>query len=567
MFENLKKLRSLKRLFNKKQGEHEKPYVPRTMAGKLVYGLKKEYEYGTYPKFRISPSKTLLTLPSPGDVKIRTLVYPVLRPYAYINVRYDENENIMGYNVIEPKLNEKEIKILEKIKEGLVQIIDVNLEDVKKQEKTIEFLEASIQRLLYEYNFRLNEKEYIKIMYYIYRDFIGFNRIEAMMNDPYIEDIGGDGLNIPVYVVHQKFGSMKTNVVYRNEDELREFVIKLAERCDRYISYAEPLLDGALPDGSRVQASLAGDVTTRGPTFSIRKFRETPFTPVDMMKLNTASSDILAYLWYVVENNANILITGGVSTGKTSMLNTISLFIQNSAKIVSIEDTREINLPHENWIPGVARTGFGGAGTGEVTMFELLKESFRQNPDYLIIGEVRGREAYVMFQGMASGHPSISTIHAGGVDDVIQRLQSRPIDLSPGLISSLDVIVVMVHAREKGKSARRIKEIVEIESVDPDTGAPRVTKPFVWDPAKDIFEYKGSSWMLKKISSAKGMSLNDITKEIHRRKKLLEWMRQKNTVDVKEVVKYINIYNASPQKIEKLIKGNEEISKIKIDKI
>ena len=559
MLDKLKKIKSLRGILYQKLKENEevKAYEPKTRAGKVMHHLRTEYESGDYPKFRITPSRTLLVLPSTTDVKVKSVVYPVIKPYTYINVRYDENENTLLYNIIEPKLNEREAAILDKIKEGFVQIIDVSLEDIKKHEKMIEFLEASVQRLLEEYNFKLNEKEYIKILYFIHRDFIGLNRIEAMMNDPYIEDIGCDGINIPVYVVHQKFGSVKTNVVYTEEKELREFVIKLAERCDRYISYAEPLLDGTLSDGSRVQASLAGDVTTRGPTFSIRKFKDVPFTPIDMMRLNTASDEILAYLWYVVENNANILITGGVSTGKTSMLNTISLFIPSSAKIVSIEDTRELNLPHENWIPGVVRMGFSGTGTGEVTMFELLRESFRQNPDYLIVGEVRGKEAYVMFQGMSSGHPSISTFHAGDVEDVIKRLQSKPISLSAGLLDSLNIVVVMVHARDKGKSARRIKEIVEIQSVDAETGVPRVTKPFAWIPSQDSFEYKGSSWMLNKISTTKGIPLNGILKEISRRKKLLNWMYQKNVTDVKEFVKYVNIYSSNPQRIEKML--NNEI--------
>lgn len=541
-----------------KKGGNEKTNEPKTRAANVISNLRTEYEAGSYPKFQIYPARTLLTLPAGNEIKVKTVVYPVIKPYTYINVRYDEAENLLVYNVIEPKLNDKEATALQKIKDGLVQIIDVSLEDIKKYEKMIEFLEASVQRLISEYNFKINEKEYLKIMYFIYRDFIGLNRIEAMMNDPYIEDIGCDGLNVPIYVVHQKFGSIKTNIIYSDEKELREFVIKLAERCDRYISYAEPLLDGTLTDGSRVQASLAGDVTTRGPTFSIRKFKDIPFTPVDMMRLNTATDEMLAYLWYVVENNANILITGGVSTGKTSMLNTISLFIPTSAKIVSIEDTRELNLPHENWIPGVARIGFGGTGTGEVTMYELLRESFRQNPDYLIVGEVRGKEAYVMFQGMSSGHPSISTFHAGDVDDVIKRLQSKPINLSAGLLDSLNIVIVMIHAREKGKSARRIKEIVEIQNVDSETGMPRVMRPFVWLPAQDAFEYKGNSWMLNKISTLRGVPLNMIIKEIARRKKLLNWLYQKNVTDVKEFVRYINIYNSNPAKIEKLM--NKEIT-------
>jgi flagellar protein FlaI len=468
-------------------------------------------------------------------------------------VRLDEKDNSLVYDIIEPTLNEYEINILQKLKEGLVQVIDVRLEDIKNIEKIIEFLENHIQTLITDYNFRLNEKEYVKIFYYIYRDFVGFNKIEAMLRDPYIEDIGCDGFNVPIYVVHSKFGSLRTNVIYSSNEELREFVIKLAERCDRYISYAEPLLDGTLKDGSRVQASLSSDVTARGPTFSIRKFKEVPFTPTDMIRLNTLSPEMLAYLWFIIEHGANILIAGGVSTGKTSMLNTISLFIPTASKIVSIEDTRELNLPHENWIPGVARIGFVGTNVGEVTMFELLRESFRQNPDYLIVGEVRGKEAYVMFQGMASGHPSISTMHAGGVDDVLRRLQTHPINLSPGLLDSLDIVLVMIHAREKGKSARRLKEIVEIQSIDTATGTPHIHKPFVWVPSQDIFEYMGSSWMISKIAASKDIQLSAILKDIANRKKLLNWMYENNVIDINEIVKYINMYYNNPSKIDEIL--------------
>ena len=419
------------------------------------------------------------------------------------------------------------------------------------------FLEKNVNRLLDEYNFKLSEKEYVKVMYYIFRDLVGLNRIEAIMSDPYIEDIGADGVGVPVYVVHQKFGSVRTNIVYNDVKELREFVTKLAERCDRYISYADPLLDGTLPDGARVQASLASDVTTRGPTYSIRKFREEPLSPIDMIRLNTASAEMLAYLWFLVENGINILITGGVATGKTSLLNSISFFIPQEAKIVSIEDTRELNLPHENWIPGVARIGFTGTGVGEVTMFELLRESFRQNPDYLIVGEIRGKEAYVMFQGMASGHPSISTMHAGGVEDLMKRLQTKPINLSVGLIESLDMVIVMVHSREKGKSARRVKEIVEIESIDINSGAPLTTKSFVWIPADDSYEYRTNSWLLNKVSTEKGIPMNVVIREIAKRKKFLSWLYENNITNMKELSRYTSLYHRSPEKTARLMAGEK----------
>jgi len=210
-------------------------------------------------------------------------------------------------------------------------------------------------------------------------------------------------------------------------------------------------------------------------------------------------------------------------------------------------------LPHENWIPGVARVGFTGTGVGEVSMFDLLRESFRQNPDYLIVGEIRGKEAYVMFQSMASGHPSMSTMHAGSVDDVIRRLQTEPINLSPGLLETLDIIIVMIHAREQGKSARRVKEIIEIESIDLETGRPRTSKVFVWLPSDDNFEYRGDSWVLHKISTEKGMPLQTIIREISRRKKLINWMVEHNITDMEEMIKYITQYYRSPDSLKSII--------------
>lgn len=549
-----KKISKKKRKFGLKgilYRKFKKEKVPKTRIGKMLEIRK---EISEHPKFRVFPSRRLIPLVSIGDVRKKEMLYPLIKPYAYASIRWSPVENSLIYHVVEPELSPREREILEKLKEGLIQIINISLKDIKGEEM-LEFLEGNVQRLLDDYGFEIGEQEYFKIMYYIFRDFIGLNEIEPLLRDPYIEDIGLDGLNIPIYIVHQRYGSLKTNIIYKDPQKLREFVTKLAERCDRYISYAEPLLDGALPDGTRVQASLAGDVTTRGPTFSIRKFRETPFTPVDMIKLNTASPEMLAYLWFVIENGANILITGGVATGKTSLLNCLSLFIPPEAKIVSIEDTRELSLPHENWIPGVARTGFTSTGVGEVTMFELLKESFRQNPDYLIVGEIRGKEAYVMFQSMASGHPSMSTIHAGSVDDVMKRLQTEPINLSPGLIESLDIVIVLVHARERGKSARRIKELVEIESIDTETGKPRIAKSFVWIPYQDTFEYRVSSWVLSKISAEKGLEMNNILKDIAKRKKIILWMVENNVTGIKDVTHYIELYHKNPKEIEDII-GN-----------
>ncbi|MBI4018651.1 MAG: Flp pilus assembly complex ATPase component TadA [Candidatus Aenigmarchaeota archaeon] len=520
-------------------------------AGQMLNLQKKEA--AVFPKFVIYPSKSLSHLSPKDSVKSKSMMYPLIKPYSYANIKINIADDSMLYTVLEPQLTEREKKIFEKLKEGLMQIIDISLDDINEQEKMMDYLEKNVRNLIEEYGFAVNDKEYLKIMYFISRDFVGLNEIEPLLNDPYIEDIGCDGTAVPIYVVHQRYGSIRTNIMFKDEIYLKDFVTKLAERCDRYISYAEPLLDGTLPSGSRVQASLAADVTTKGPTFSIRKFRESPFTPADMINFNTASVDMLAYLWFAVEHGANILIAGGVATGKTSFLNTLSMFIDDEAKIVSIEDTRELSLPHENWIPGVARVGFSGSNVGEISMFDLLKESFRQNPDYLIVGEIRGKEAYVMFQAMASGHPSIATIHAGSMDDVMKRLSTEPINISPGLLDVLDIVVVMIHARDKGKSARRVKEIAELESVDAVTGRPRVSKSFVWLPSEDSFEYRGNSWILHKISSERGIPINSILGDISRRKVLIKWMADRNINDMKEASRYLLLYKQDPQKLAQII--------------
>lgn len=544
-------------LYKKFFSRRKKAAAPSNRVSRMLE-IKKDVAEGTN-KFVIIPAKRFITLPSVEELKTKPVIYPLIKPYAYAMIRWDNTESTVVYNIIEPALTPNELLILDKLKEGLMQIINVSLESIGSEVKLINFLESQINILVEQYGYVLSRQEYMKIMYYIYRDFVGLNEIEAVMKDPYIEDIGLDGLNIPIYIVHQKYGSMKTNMIYHDDKKLRQFVTKLAERADRYISYAEPLLDGTLPDGSRVQASIASDVTTRGATFSIRKFREIPYSPVELIaNFNTASPEMMAYLWFVVEHGANILIAGGVATGKTSMLNGISLFIPPESKIVSIEDTRELSLPHENWIPGVSRAGFSGSGTGEVSMFELLKESFRQNPDYLIVGEIRGREAYVLFQAMASGHPSMSTIHAGSVDDVMKRLQTRPINLSPGLMESLDLVLIMVHAREKGKSSRRVKEIVEIESIDIDTGKARTSKAFVWLPSVDTFEYRGSSWLLNKISTQKGMQMSEILKDISKRKKFINWLIENNIHDINEINRHVSTYYRSPQSIDKVIAHSGE---------
>lgn len=333
--------------------------------------------------------------------------YPLIPPYAYAHIHWDKNNKELIYEVEEPRLTPEEKKVLTLLEDGIKELINISYISVEKGETLIEYLEKNIKVLLDELRIEITDSSYLKIMYYVYRDFIGLGKIEPLLTDYFIEDIECNGSNFPLYIVHRKYRNMRTNIIYESDDELRNFVEKLAQKCGQYISYATPLLDGALPDNSRVNATFTQDISSRGPTFSIRKFTKKPWTPTQLMYLGTVSPQMLAYLWLLVEYEKNIMIVGGTASGKTTLLNCLTFFIPPQARVISIEDTRELNLYHTNWLPAVARAGVGltnllGQKYGEVTLFDLLKESFRQNPDYVIVGEIRGQEAYVLFQGMAS---------------------------------------------------------------------------------------------------------------------------------------------------------------------
>jgi flagellar protein FlaI len=372
-------------------------------------------------------------------------------------------------------------------------------------------------------------------------------KIEPLMMDPNLEDVSCDGVEIPLYVYHRNplLGSVKTNVYFETAEELDVFVNKIAQRCGKSISVASPLIGGTLPDGSRIQVTLGTDIARKGSNFTIRKFSELPLTPVNLLKLKTIDSKIAAYLWLAVEYGRTILITGGVATGKTTLLNAMSLFIKPELKIVSIEDTAELVLPHSHWVPSVARlplSEMGGKKVGEVDLFDLLKESLRQRPDYLIVGEVRGKEAYVLFQQIATGHSSLSTIHADSMERLVDRLTTPPISLPANLLEALDVIIFVVRIKYGSTYVRRIKSIYEIYGFDRKKNFPLVNEVFKWNPKNDTYEATNPSIVLRRISQQYGIEEQYLQQEISRRMKVLEWMVEKNIEDYRDVAKVAKLY-------------------------
>jgi flagellar protein FlaI len=491
------------------------------------------------------------SIPKSQDKTKINVRYMVIDPYVSIHIYWNAKFGEVIYDVEEPLMNSEENVNLEKIENAIREVVNIDLLDKQKTaESLVDYIEKTSRLIISELALEISEESFSKMFYYMYRNFIGLNEIEAMMRDYFIEDIECNGFGEPIYIVHRVFRNIKTNVQFGSIDSLTNFVEKLAQKTGRYVSYASPILDGSLPDGSRVNATYTKDISSKGPTFTIRKFTKTPWTPIQLIEFHTLSPEILAYLWILLEYNSNLMIVGGTASGKTTLLNAIAFFIPPEKRVVSIEDTRELNLPRENWLPSVVRSGIGGDGVGEVDMFSLLKSSFRQNPDYVIVGEVRGKEASVLFQGMASGHASISTMHADSVGSLIRRLETPPINLSPMLVDSLDAVIIMTHAIVNGQETRRLREITEVLEVKPD-GSATTNTPFIWDPAKDTFQSNNQSKIFDKISEKFGLKREDLMKEFEIRVTLLKKFHAEKIFSYEGVQKIINEYQKTPQTVLK----------------
>jgi flagellar protein FlaI len=499
-------------------------------------------------KIYINTSPAIPQLPILKDKTKLDIRYSLIEPYVSVHVYWNEKIREVVYELEEPLLNEEQKKVLEKIEKSMLELININIVVQKTKEAMIEYINQTAEMIINELGITISKEDYRKIFYFLYRDFVGLNEIEPIIRDYFIEDIECNGVDTPIYIVHRLYHNMKTNIKFGSMDALSSFVEKLAQRCGKYVSYASPIVDGTLPDGSRVNATYSSEISSRGPTFTIRKFTKIPWTPTQLIAFKTLSPEMLAYIWLLVQYKSNILIAGGTASGKTTLLNAISFFIPPESRVVSIEDTRELTLSRENWLPSVARTSIGLGGIGEVSLFSLLKSSFRQNPDYVIVGEVRGEEASVLFQGMASGHSSLSTIHADSVDTLIKRLETPPINLSPTLINTIDSVAIMTHAVADKHETRKLREIVEIVEVNPD-GIAITNTPFSWNPREDVFYFKKSSHVFEKISKRYGLTTQELEKDFRLRALLLNELTRRKIFGFKEVQDIVNHYFKDPENV------------------
>ena len=459
------------------------------------------------------------------------------------------------YLLFEPALSEFEYELLERLHEDLRDVLILSSDEIKKDPRRI--LLDKINILINEYDTTLDSLSLFKLQYYLIRNYIGWSRIDAFMKDPSLEDISCDGNNIPLFLYHRKYRNIKTNIAFES-DALSSLAIALAQRSGKHISMGSPMVDATLPDGSRLQLTLGTEVTTRGTSFTIRKFREDPFSPVELMENGTFNAESLVYFWLAIENNKSLIFIGGTASGKTSALNAVSLFIPPVAKVVSIEDTREITLYHDNWIASVTREALAEEGNA-INMFDLLRSAMRQRPEFILVGEVRGPEAQTLFQAMNTGHTTFSTMHAGSVDAAIHRLESEPLNVPRNMLQALNIVSVQALIYRGKERIRRVQEIVEIAGIDPSTGNLRVNNVFVYDPVHDVLNYTGRSQIYADIAEKRGWTREQLESEIGLRRNLLEAMQKQGIKDYISVASLFHSYNIDARKVLANISGLRKV--------
>lgn len=496
--------------------------------------------------------------PPPGTEEIE--VYPVNPPFAYIRITYNYSTHEYLYEIVEPIYTEAEKKLLDELKKGIFERVNVNTRQISR-ETAAETLESMMNEVLADYAITLDPLTYEKIHYHLKKDFLGDGLVDPVMHDRFIEDISCDGIGRPLFVYHSRYESIESNLFYKDAADLDSFVTKLAQRAGKHISVADPMLDATMQDGSRIQMTLGSEVTAHGSTFTIRKFKDEPITPTDLIEWGTFSPLSIAFLWLAVENAKSCIFAGGTASGKTTSLNAISLFIPPLAKIVTLEDTRELKLPHSNWIPSVTRESFDVSGKGEIDMYELLKAALRQRPEYLIVGEVRGREALTLFQAMSTGHVTYSTMHADSVSSAVHRLENPPISVPRNMLSALNLVCVQIQARVGGQRIRRNKQIIEVLDIDPRTNELITNEVFRWRQATDEISYSGKSFILEEIMEAHGWDEERIRRDLLQRQEVLEWMRERKIRDFRDVSKIVVSYFRDAETLMEQIRsgGNEFI--------
>ncbi|QLD86974.1 type II/IV secretion system ATPase subunit [Natronomonas halophila] len=488
----------------------------------------------------------------------------VNKPYAYVSILRRDGEDKLRYHVHEPHLTEFE----EYVREDLVKILRNSLmyQDLEDEDDREEIFEQKAKEIISDHAAAtIEDGSLLKLKYYLLRDFVHLGPIDPVMRDPNIEDVSCDGIDIPVYVYHFEHRDLPSNITF-DKQELSSFALRLAQRAGEQVSVSEPLMDGTLPDGSRVQLTFGSDVATRGSNFTIRKFANIPFTPIDLIDSGTFSVEQMAYFWLAIENNRSLIFSGGTGSGKTTSMNAVSMFIPEDAKVVSIEDTREIKLPHDNWIQSLTRESLTAEGRGQVSMYELLQAALRQRPEYLLVGEIRTEQnvAFTFFQAIGTGHTAYTTIHAESVEGVLNRLENKPLNVPVQMILELDIISIQKQTFQDGDRVRRNDGVTEILPSGDGEDSIRAIDIFDRDAEADTIQRVNNSQVLQEIADDRGWSGRELAEELRERREFLQYLVDNDIDGYDNVTSAIHMFgNNKSNLMEKVEAGTLTVEDIR----
>jgi len=519
---------------------------------RVLAGLKSFTSF--FPKIRrksklkaIPPAPPPKALPRGYKIVER---YPLYEPYVHVAIAQNPSTGEFKYILDELQLDILERNVYDRILDILLAEIGSPREEI---EDPRQFFVIEAEKIVNKYRISLGwlpDVSWSKILYHAQRNLVGFGRIDALMRDPNIEDISCDGVKKPVYVWHRKYENLETNLIFEDDQELDDAVVKLVHMAGKHVSSAFPIVDASLPGKHRLAVCYRREVTPFGTAFTIRKFREDPYSIIDLINLGTLSEKMAAYFWMCLENRTSVMVLGGTASGKTTLLNALACLIKPGSKIITIEETAELNLPHENWVSLIARRsyGLGESQTGEVALFDLVKTSMRHRPDILVVGEIRGNEAYVLFQALATGHGGMATMHAENIDSAIKRLVQKPMDIAPAYMPLMNIVASISRVHLPQSKTGEMKAFRRIISVDEIADYEDYRNIFGWKAAEDNFNSSFKSGIiLPAIAERRGFSWQELLEEMDHRENVLRWMRTRNIRSYKDVAAIITEYYSRPQ--------------------
>jgi len=487
--------------------------------------------------------------------------YPLNKPFAYAVIVEDPEKKSYVYYIDELPLTTQEVRLYSDI----INTLEMELQVPRHEVEPKHYFEEQARRVALKYAAKIGKVPTIswaKILYYAERDVVGFGPIDAFMRDPSIEDVSIDGLGRPVFIWHRKYESMEANLTFEKDEDLDNTIIRLVHMSGKHVSAAFPVVDATLPGRHRLSATFRREVSPHGSTVTIRKFREDPMTVIDLLNFGTLDHKIAAYAWLMMENRATAIVVGATASGKTTYLNALLSMVRPGSKIVTIEEVQEINISHGNWTPLVSRQsyGLGGDVSGEVSLFDLVKAAMRMRPDVLVVGEVRGEEAYALFQAISTGHGGLCSLHGDDIESGMQRLVSKPMDVAPAYIPFLDLVFTVRRVAlptPEGEVAKVVRRVIEVNEIIEFNKYLRV---FQHNPSLDSHDAHNlrDSVKIRRLAKDLGVGPEEILSEIKRRIEILEWLQYKGVRNYVDLGKVFEAYHNNPDSVYESVRAQME---------